>query len=289
MMNAIDAFTAEMNDLEASFSRLPVTSAVSNSAASGTLADWQRHVAAPAVGDELAVLAISLAFVGPLLPLAGGGTNVGVSLVGPSGVGKTQIARLPASVWGGPRETIHSSKATPSAHEAMAAAADGGMLILDELDRGHDPAGIIRMLMEGHGKLRARRDRARQQATFRLAFLTTSERDYAGPATSIAIRMAARSQTIPTIAGGADRFHGTAGTAFLAAMNVSGQETNDVFEAGRLCFTDENAYAGVAPDDKWRASQMAVIAAAGEVAIRLGILPWSAGTAIAAIGYILNP
>ncbi|MBB2154831.1 DUF927 domain-containing protein [Gluconacetobacter diazotrophicus] len=313
-MNAIEAITAEMNELEASFSRLPVAMAGSKNAASGTLAAWQEHVAAPAVGDDLAVLAISLAFAGPLLSIVGG-SNVGVSFVGPSGVGKTQKARLMASVWGSPGKMIHSSNATPAALEAIAAAADGRMVIFDELDRGHDPAGIIRMLHDGHGKLRARRDGVKQQATFRLAFMTTSESDYAprngGSASSVTIKMNTRSQAIPAIAEAAERFHGTAGPAFLAAMaertEVSGADFIwDAFDAVHYQIIgdifpshedDGQSYEDDGTSERVRqmthiawacACQMATIAAAGEAATHLGILPWPAGTAIRAVMNVFN-
>ena len=64
--------------------------------ARGSLADWQRGVGALSVGHPLPVLAISAAFAGPLLDLAGqeGG---GLNIFGGSSQGKTTIIQAAAA------------------------------------------------------------------------------------------------------------------------------------------------------------------------------------------------
>jgi putative DNA primase/helicase len=68
--------------------------------ARGSLKDWQDGIGALSSGHALPVLAISAAFTGPLLYLAGqeGG---GLNIFGGSSKGKTTIIQAAASVWAG--------------------------------------------------------------------------------------------------------------------------------------------------------------------------------------------
>jgi putative DNA primase/helicase len=65
----------------------------------GSLAEWRHGVAAPAQAHALATFAISAAFAGPLLHLAGLESG-GIHLFGNSSTGKTTLLKLSASVWG---------------------------------------------------------------------------------------------------------------------------------------------------------------------------------------------
>ena len=67
--------------------------------ACGSLGDWRQCVSVPAQSHALAALAISAAFVGPLLHLAGLESG-GLHLFGNSSTGKTTLLKLAASVWG---------------------------------------------------------------------------------------------------------------------------------------------------------------------------------------------
>ena len=67
----------------------------------GTLEGWQSEVAAPAVGNPLAVFCISGAFTGPLL-LPAGETGGGFHFCGRSKVGKTLAVQMGLSAWGLP-------------------------------------------------------------------------------------------------------------------------------------------------------------------------------------------
>jgi putative DNA primase/helicase len=66
----------------------------------GTLADWIERVAKPAAGNSRLIMALSLAFAGPVADLLNdeGG---GVHLVGGSSLGKSTALVVAGSVWGG--------------------------------------------------------------------------------------------------------------------------------------------------------------------------------------------
>ncbi len=122
--------------------------------ASSSLEDWRETVAAPCVGNPLMILAVSLAFTGPLLwPLSmdGGGFH----LRGASSRGKTTLLGVAASVWGAP-SFVQSWRGTDNGIEGIASACSGTLLALDELHQVSPRiAGeIVYMLANGRGKHR---------------------------------------------------------------------------------------------------------------------------------------
>tara|TARA_R110002049_G_scaffold306015_1_gene503773 strand:- start:241 stop:2025 length:1785 start_codon:yes stop_codon:yes gene_type:complete len=121
---------------------------------SGSLNDWKQTVAAPCVGNPLMLLAVSQAFVGPMLgPLGldGGGFH----FRGASSRGKTTLLSLGASVWGAPK-FVQSWRTTDNALENMASACSSGLLALDELHlvSARCAGDIVYMLSNGRGKQR---------------------------------------------------------------------------------------------------------------------------------------
>ena len=127
-------------------------------AIAGTVEEWRTSVAALAAGNTRLMLAISAAFAGPLLALAGEESG-GLHLVGPSSCGKTTALRVAASVYGKPETFMRQWRATTNGLEGLAAVHNDGLLCLDELGQ-MDPkqAGeAAYMLANGKGKARASR------------------------------------------------------------------------------------------------------------------------------------
>lgn len=79
---------------------------------SGSLAEWQQHIATPSQGNATLVLAICAALTGPALKQLGE-ENGGFHFVGRSSIGKTTIIRVASSVWGGP-EFVQTAYFAPS-------------------------------------------------------------------------------------------------------------------------------------------------------------------------------
>jgi hypothetical protein len=132
----------------------------------GTLAQWKEKVAKYATGNDLMILAICCAFMGPLLDIINEPTS-GFHIHGKSQTGKTTLLLSAMSVWG-PGDERHkvSWRSTDNALEATAAARNGGFLPLDELGllMSRFAATMGYILGIGVGKNRARRDGLARQA-----------------------------------------------------------------------------------------------------------------------------
>jgi putative DNA primase/helicase len=155
-------------------SSLPAATAEMRQA--GTLEAWCETVARPCRGNSLMVMAVSLAFAGPLLEPLGldGG---GVHLRGASSRGKSTVQRVAVSVWGSPR-FLHSWRATANGLEGVATACNGSLLALDEMGEvsGREAGAAAYMLANGAGKSRAARSGAsRPVARWRVAVLSSGE------------------------------------------------------------------------------------------------------------------
>lgn len=142
----------------------------------GKLTSWRTDVAALCTGNPLMMVAVSQAFVGPLLELLGrdGG---GLHLRGRSSQGKTTLQRAAGSVWGKPSFT-QGWRTTANALETTAAACNGMLLILDELGEvlGRDLDAATYMLANGKGKARATPFGGHSaQRTWKVAILSSGE------------------------------------------------------------------------------------------------------------------
>ena len=144
--------------------------------AAGTLEEWQDNVTAACVGNPLMLVAVSLAFAGPLLEPLGidGG---GLHLRGASSRGKSTIQRVAVSVWGSPR-FLHTWRATANGLEGIAVACNASLLALDELGEvsGREAGQCAYMLANGCGKARAdRAGMARASLRWRVMVLSSGE------------------------------------------------------------------------------------------------------------------
>ncbi|MGB8841318.1 MAG: DUF927 domain-containing protein, partial [Aliidongia sp.] len=145
----------------------------------GSFEDWQRDVAALAIGNSRLLLALSIAFAAPLLHLIGqeGG---GFHLRGASSIGKSTALLVAGSAWGGGgvRGYVRSWRSTDNGLESTAAAHCDAPLLLDELAQvTPEAAGATAyMLAAGAGKVRAgRHGEGRAAAEWRTLFLSNGE------------------------------------------------------------------------------------------------------------------
>ncbi|MRX50182.1 DUF927 domain-containing protein [Paracoccus sp. S-4012] len=142
----------------------------------GSLDGWRSQVAALCVGNPLMLVAVSLAFAGPVLePL--GAEGGGLHLRGASSRGKSTILRAAGSVWDDSR-LEQTWRATTNGLEGIASACNSTLLLLDELGEAHGSAvgEAVYMLANGQGKTRAKRTGvARATQRWRLMALSTGE------------------------------------------------------------------------------------------------------------------
>ena len=292
----------------------------------GALDGWQCEVAARCVGNSRLLFGVACGFAAPLLRLIGA-EGGGFNLRGESSKGKTTIIDAAASVWGAPSKTgansfVRQWRTTANALEGTAAAHNDMLLPLDEMGQA-DPKEVpetLYMLANGTGKDRARASGGnRKPVTFLTLVLSSAEESAARLAEQAGRRMKAGQEVrlldIPAIVAGAfgcfedlhgaddgaafaqairgatRQHHGTAGPAFVAAI-VARLAAGDDLAAAIL---DERAawVRAHVPSDadgqvKRAAQRLALVAVAGEMAARFGIVPWSAGAASAAVASVFR-
>lgn len=280
----------------------------------GTLDGWQAEVAARAVGNPAAAFSIAAAFAGPLLDLAAEPSG-GFHIAGPSKIGKTTAMQAGVSVWGLPdkRGALRDWRSTANAMEVALEEATDGLLALDEISQA-DPreleAAIYMAANEG-GKGRLRTDAtARARRSWRVLILSTGE---VSPAQRVAeagkalrpgaeVRLPALSFALeagamwPALHGAADRaglwrglheamrrHHGTAARAFLerlaAARATDEAVLREAIAEARRAFLVKYLPADAPDQARTVALRFALVAAAGDMAADMGVLPWPEGEA----------
>jgi len=275
----------------------------------GTLAEWKRLVAAPAAGNSRLAFGLAASFAGPLLePLSQ--ESGGFHFKGGSSIGKTSILHAARSSWGC---ALGSWRTTDNAAEATAAGACDTLHLLDEVSQADGRAvdAMAYMLGNGTGKSRAGRNgAAREVASWRIMFLSTGELSLNDKIAEAGKRSRAgqsvRVIDIPADAGkglGAfDTLHGfTSGAALADQLKRGGeahsghaarafleQITNDLAATVEVLREYMAAWlaANTPPKSDGQvgrvAARCALVAAAGELATALGILPWPEGETSAA-------
>lgn len=277
----------------------------------GSLEEWREHVGRVCAGNSRLVLAVSTALAASLLePL--GQESGGLHLVGGSSLGKTTALRVAGSVCGGgPGGFIKQWRATDNGLESIAAAHCDALLCLDEM--GQAGAKVVSevayMLANGQGKGRASRDgQARKVHTWRLLFLSTGEVTLADKVAEDGRGRAKAGQAVRVVdipanagaglglfealhgCGNADLFarqlkevstnyYGTPLRAFLQALAADRDTlTRQAQESMR---TFEAAHCPEGADGQVRrvCGRFALVAAAGELGVSLGVLPWPIGEA----------
>lgn len=280
--------------------------------ADGTLDGWKEGVAALAAGNSRLVVAISAAFVGPLLA-AVGAEGGGLHFRGPSSIGKSTALNAAASVWGAP-SYVRQWRATANGLEAIAEQSNDCLLLLDELAQlDSREAGIAAYLLaNGTGKARASQTgEARASKRWLTFFLSSGEISLAEHARSDGRgRRSPAGQEVRILDIEADAGKGLGLFDSLKGFTNGDELARKVKDnaachyghAGpefvrRLLGDLENVSAGVRVGiDRFAASHLpanstgqvsracrrfGLIAIAGELATARGILPWKKGEAAA--------
>ncbi|MFQ1647702.1 DUF927 domain-containing protein [Aeromonas veronii] len=283
----------------------------------GTLAEWQQGVAALAVGNSRLCFALSLAFAAPLLSLVGmeGG---GFHLKGESTDGKTTIMKAAASVYGNPDRYSQTWRATGNAIEGIASRRNDALLCLDELGEldGREAGQVAYMLANGQGKGRSKQDgELRERKAWRLLFLSTGELSLEDHAASAGQRtqagMEVRTIQIPSDTGkhgafewlhgmdsgrtladslkaNADRQHGTAFRAFVEGLAADMEQHREHLRSEIQRLAAELTPKGAGNQVGRAINRFALVAAAGELATRLGVTGWPEGEAMRAVRVCLK-
>ena len=126
----------------------------------GSVKDWIKDIASRAAGNSIMIMAISMAFAGPLAAMLER-EPFGVHIFGEGSIGKSTTAAAAASVWGKADTDgfLQTWRNTQVAIEELASIYNNSILILDEvgeLENPRDLKSIIFMLTGGQGKGRGK-------------------------------------------------------------------------------------------------------------------------------------
>lgn len=284
-------------------------------AVEGTLADWRKNIGKDCIGNSRLILAVSAAFVAPLLQLVNEESG-GVHILGGSSIGKTTILEVAASTHGGGgiQGYKRSWRSTTNGLEPVAAAHCDLFLPLDELGQveAKDAGSAIYLIANGLGKHRSRRDGSvRPPATWHTFMLSTGEISLADKISEDGRRRATagrqvRILEIPADAGkghgafenlhgapdgatfsrrlrdASAEFYGSPLVAFLEHLTANIAEWTVWVEKVRHAFEADIKTAGVDGQVSRAISRFSLIAAGGELATSLEITGWNKGDAVAA-------
>lgn len=271
---------------------------------SGTLQDWQQHIARYAAGNSRLLLAIGTALAAPLLHLFGE-ANGGFHIYGDSSDGKTTAALAGLSVYGNPAALKLAWRGTDLGFSNAALSRNDGLLVLDEIGEAH-PKTVSKTaysVINGKSKIQGAKEGGNRAAQeWRILLFSTGEyalQAYmeragetweAGQAVRLpGIRAAAGRgfgifDTLHGFKSGAAladhlqqsarQYHGTAVRAWIAKLQTLPADTiRAAFEAFLAALPDLDGQAARV------ARRFALAAAALELAADITALPAGAGTA----------
>lgn len=279
---------------------------------SGSLAEWQEAIGRHCPGNSRLVLAVSAALAAPLLALAGAESG-GFHLVGGSSTGKTTALKVGGSVCGGGGMGgyCRTWRATDNALESTALGHCDAPLCLDEMGQvdAKTAAATAYMLANGAGKGRANKDSTgRKVKQWRVLVLSTGEITLADKIREdgrgkIMAGQAVRFVDIPADAGAglglfenihdiesapafarylgeaSARVYGSPLRAFLDKLTGQYDEAAQALPAQVKVFTEEVCPADADGQVVRVAGRFGLVAAAGELGISFGVLPWPKGEA----------
>lgn len=284
----------------------------------GTLDQWRKHVARLCSGNNRLLFVVSCAFAAPLLGPANL-DNVGFHLFAQSSKGKTTSLYVAGSVFGGdPPQNKDGFKDTwlntANATESKAALHNDAIMLLDEiaLCPAKDISDTIYFLGNGQGKGRSQKTGGlRATQTFRVLFLSTGEKTIEDHLSDGGQQLRGghdvRLIQIPaeyskgmgvfeklhehktamdfatTLGNAARRYYGTPIRRFLELLaNDRDQLLGDLRQLSADFFT-ANLPKHAHSETQRKLKHFAHVAAAGEIATRLGITGWKNGEAAEAV------
>jgi putative DNA primase/helicase len=282
--------------------------------ASGDATSWNEHIGRLCVGNTRLALAVCIALSGPTLHLLGAESS-GFHFRGRSSIGKTTILRVACSVWGSPEKVKRNWRATSNGLEVVAAQHNDLLLALDEFGEitPAEASAVTYMLGNGQGKTRATATGgARTVATWRLPYISTGEVGLAdhlqGAGITVRAGQEARFVDIEAAPAGGhglfdvlheypngadlsralttsgEQYHGAIGRAFVAHLADPAHKPAAIeyLQTSIAEFVQQCVPVDADGQVTRVAHRFGLVAAAGELAVRIGLLTWPSGEATSA-------
>ena len=288
----------------------------------GTQQGWRDQVAARASGNAFLLFGLSCAFAGPLLRLLDG-EGGGFHIRGGSSSGKTTVLQVAGSVWGGGGNSgfAQSWRSTDNALEGLALAHNDCLLPLDELKMLDAAAAgqAAYALATGVSKARMRPDaEMKPRPTWRVMILSAGElgmpdlirsargndKSYAGQELRLLDLEADLGeglgawQTVHEASGpsafsdglkaATNAHYGHAGPLFVERFIEHREESKAALLRLQAAFLEDVTVPGDTGQAQRGAQRFATVAAAGELACRLDVVPWRPGEAAAACRFLFE-
>ncbi|NCC52639.1 MAG: DUF927 domain-containing protein [Spartobacteria bacterium] len=281
----------------------------------GTFEEWQERIARYGAGNSRLALALSAAFAAPLLGLVRAESG-GVHFRGRSSIGKSTILHVAGSVWGGNGNKglgyLQQWRATDNGLEGVCVAHSDALLCLDELSQVDPKAAgsAAYMIANESGKVRAQKTGEwRKPRNWRVLFLSNGEISLSdklaedGRGRKLAAGQQVRVIDLPADAGAglglyeelhgfesaaafsdhlkiaASKYYGHAARRFLEQVAGDKEKTVSTVEGFIKDFVKKNCPKDADGQVRRMTGRFALIAAGGELATALGILPWRPGEA----------
>lgn len=273
----------------------------------GTLEGWQSTIGVWCEGNPLMILGVCTALAGPLLfhvKCQGGGFHYR----GDSSIGKSTAMYAANSVWGHGEDFKRTWRATGNGLEGISAQRNDTLLSLDEIGEANprEIGAVVYSIANGSGKTRASRTGAARAAKrWRLMVLSSGEESLAQMIAKSGGRSCAGQEVrlldIPAhrAYGIFDKLHGMTGGRELSDAVKLASHT-DYGHAGpefvrRLLASDEaekltdwlaamvDKFPSTSGQEGRAAERFALVALAGELAIKYGLLPLPKGHVLAAM------
>lgn len=277
---------------------------------SGTLDDWQAHVARYVAGNSRLCLTFGTAFAAPLVALLGMESG-GFHLFGDSRDGKTTSNAVALSVWGDPKVLMLSWTGTSHGFSNAASARNDGLLALKEIGQSNPrhAAQTAYELFNGVGKTQGAKEGGNREIhRWQILVLSCGEKPldsfFQSSNTDWHAGQAARLASIPANAGkgygvfdtlhefeqggalsehlneAATKYHGSAGRAFVRVLL---EQPNALKEVRQQLDLFIDALPKVEGQARTVALRFALAAAALEVATKYGITGLQQGESAPAI------
>lgn len=279
---------------------------------SGSLEDWQTHVAKRCKGNSRLMLSVCCALAGPLVSISGGESG-GVHFYGLSSKGKSTTLMIGGSVLGGGAQKgfVQSWRNTLNGLEAIAEQHNDLTLFIDELAQinAHDAENTAYMLGEGSGKGRMTKlIGSRKKPQWTLLYVSAGEITLADHAQSVGKKTKGGAEVrllnVAADAGGkfegmfenihdsespaafassmkeaARLFYGTAREEWLAWIVQRRHTLERDIKRLKQDFLECHVKAEASGEVVRAAERFALIAAAGELAKEADVCPWECGEA----------
>lgn len=278
---------------------------------SGTFEEWQNIIAKPAQGNSRFALCLGVGFSAPLAKLVNAESG-GFHLRGSSSIGKSTGGLVAGSIYGGGDDAdyVKSWRMTDNGGEGVCASLNDCLGVFDELGQASAKTvwEAVYMFSNQQGKTRAdRQGNARATYKWRIQYISNGEIDIEekiredGKNRILMAGMEVRIVTVDanvhptqgiyeTLNGFADgaalsnhfkencnKYYGTAGRKFIRYLAENKEEAIQFVKAKQQEFISGLCPADVDGQVKRVAARFALAAASGELAIKIGILPWNAG------------